>query len=201
MKNKISVFLAAPIIVLLLLLLRENEAKIAAETKLKNVQFKTTSVLNEKGNAINELETQLTELQVKLHETEENDQKALAAKTEEMEKLSADFEIKTRQRDEEIQQKNKNIDDLENEIKQNSDRYNAALKKKNVEISGLGEELRKTTERLAASLKKQEAIESENFNLQQKMVELTKQIQKLQSEQTRLEGLLKASQDKPASLD
>ena len=92
-------------------------------------------------------------------------------------------------------------EDLENEIKENSARFDKILKRKNAEISGMGEELRKTTERLAAALKKQETIESDNFSQQSKIAELAKQVQKLKDEQTRLEGLLKASQDKPAALD
>ncbi len=186
---------------LLFLLLRENEAKVAAQTLLRNIQYKATSMINEKGNAINELETQLAEFQSKLQETEETSQKVLAAKAEEFNQLVADSETKMQQHQEELQLKNKNIDDLENEIKQNTESFDKKLKKKNSEISGMGEELRKTTERLATCLKKQETIEAENSSQQGKIAEFEKQIQKLKNEQTRLEGLLKASQDKPAALD
>ena len=88
-------FLALVIVALLLLLLRENEAKVAAQTQLKNIQYKAASVINEKGNAINELETQQSELQAKMQETEESYQKALTAKTEELNNLAADSEAKS----------------------------------------------------------------------------------------------------------
>ena len=56
-KNKAVLFVIVVAGALLFLLLRENEAKVAAQSQLKNIQFKATTVINEKGNAINELET------------------------------------------------------------------------------------------------------------------------------------------------
>jgi chromosome segregation ATPase len=200
MKNKTTLFMALVIVALLFLWLRENAAKMTAETQFKNIQYKATSMINEKGNAINELETQLTELQVKLQDVQENCQKAQAAKEEEMNKLTQDFTAKIWQLEEEVRQKNKGIDDLEIKMKENSERFDKALKKKNTEISGMGEELRKSTERLAAMLKKQESIESDNFSQQAKVSELERQVQKYKTERTQLEGLLKAVEEKPAPL-
>ena len=201
MKNKTAVLLGVVIIALLFLLLRENEAKVAAQNQLNKIQFKATSVINEKGNAINELETQLTELQVKLQETEENGQSLLAAKAQEMDQLAADSQVKVQQYEEEIRQKVKAIGDAENEAKESSERFEKTLKKKNTEISGMGDELRKTTERLATALKKQEADEAENFSQHQKISDFEKQVQALKDEQTRLKGLAGASKDTPAALD
>jgi len=142
---------------------------------------------------LSELETQLAELQMKLQETEEAGQKALFAKTQELNELVADSQTQRQQHLEEIQLKNKTIDDLENEMKQNTETFDKKLKAKNTEISGMGEELRKTTERLAACLKKQESVEAENLSQQSKIAELQKKIKKLTAEQVRLKELLETA--------
>ena len=201
MKHKLAIFIGLLAMALLFLLLRENEAKVAAQTQLNNIQFKATSVINEKGNAINELETQLTELQVKLQDAEEAHQKELAVKTEEYNKLTADMGVKAAQYEEVIVQKNKNLEETEAEAKANSERFDKELKKKNAQISEMGEGLRKTTERLAESLKKVENTEAENFSQRQAIAALEKQLQTFKEEQARLKGQLTATQDKPAALD
>jgi chromosome segregation ATPase len=200
-KHKLSIFLGLLIMALLFLLLRENEAKVAAQNQLNNIQYKATTMINEKGNAINELETQQTELQVKLQNTEEAYQKELAAGVEEYNKLTADTAAKAAQYEEVILQKNKDLEETEAEAKENSERFDKELKKKNAQISEIGEELRKTTERLAGSLKRVEEAESEIFSYRQNNAILEKQVQTLHDEQTRLEGLVAVSQGKPAVLD
>ena len=201
MKNKLTLFFGAVILALLFLLVRENEAKVASQTQLNNIRYKATSVINEKGNAINELETQLTEMQVKLQDTEEAYQKELAAKLEEYNKLVMDTDTKAAQYEEVILQKNQNLEAAEAEAKTNSERFDKELKKKNAQISEIGEALRKTTERLAGALKKIETTEAEIFSLRQKIAKLEKQVRTLLDEQTRLAALVAAAKDNPAVLD
>ena len=173
----------------------------ASQARLKNVQFKAASVINEKGNAINELETQVAEYQSKLQAALENHQKELAAKNEEADKLKADFVQRSAQAEETISRKNENINDLETRSKENSERFDSTLKKKNADLAEMGEELRRTTERLAKLLKKQESLESESFARQARIESLERQLQGLKNDRTRMETQLKATKDKPASLD
>ena len=192
MKYKSSIFWGLAVLALLFVLLRENEAKVSAQNQLKNIQFKTTTVINEKGNAINELETQLTELQVKQQEDGENYEKMLAAKSQEMDQMAADAEAKAQQYEEDIRQKAKVIEDTETASKENSERYEKSLQKKSADMSEMGEELRKTTERLAAALKKQEKDEAENFELSRKITELEKEIRALKDAQKEAAAALAA---------
>ena len=201
MKNKTVLGLGAVIVGLLFLLLRENEAKVAAQNQLNNLQFKATSVINEKGNAINELESQVGEYQTNLQDCQETCEKAIAAKNDQIQQMNADFEVKSGQHAEEVVQKNKAISGLEEQMQQTRDGFDKQLKKKNTDITEMGEELRKTTERLAKSLKKQESLESENYNLQTQVDGLERQLTAVKSEKVRLETQVKAAQDKPAVLD
>ena len=196
-KNKTLFFCVGVIIVLLFFLLRENEGRIVAESQFKNIQFKAASVINEKGNAISELETTVGENQAKMQQMQEESEKTLAEKNEEMSKTAADFEQKAAQAEEEINQKIKSIADLETQMKENSDRFGKTIKKKNAELSEIGEELRKTTERLAQTLKKQETLESENFSRQTQLENLQRQVQSLKDAKAHADAEAKAAQEKP----
>ena len=50
-------------------------------------------------------------------------------------------------------------------------------------------------------MKKQELMESENLDLKNRLGGLEREAQALKNEKTRLEGLVKASQDNPAVID
>ena len=72
---------------LLFFLLKENEAKMAALSQLKNTQYKAATTINEKGNAISELETQVAEQEAGLQKTLEDHAKETAEKNEEIDEF------------------------------------------------------------------------------------------------------------------
>jgi chromosome segregation ATPase len=189
--SKFILSLFVVILALLFLLLKENEAKVAAETKLNNLQFKATSVINEKGNAISDLEAQ---------QTIEEYTAALAERDAHIAKMNEDLQLRTAQHEEAILDKEKNISGLESQIKEQADKQAAAMKKKSGELSEIGEELRKSTERLAKALKQKEELESDNGDLEAQVAEFNRRIEKLNQENKRLEGLAKVCEGK-ATMD
>ena len=200
-KNKVLIALTVAVIALLFLWMRENEGRVAAEAQLKNLQFKATTVINEKGNAISELETQVGEAQAKMQAMREQSDEALSAKDQEMAAFKAETERKQAQYEEEIHQKDQALNSLEANLKDTTARFDGELKKKNADIADLGEQLRKTTERLAATLKKQQSLESENLNLRAGGEGLERQVQALKAEKTRLEIEAKNTQVRTAITD
>ena len=110
MKSRaLTMALVVVVIGLLIFLLKENEAKMAAVARLKNTEFKANTLINEKGTAINELETQLGELQAKFQSALEIHQTEMDEKKLEMDRQSADFERKTGEYEGTIDQKTRQL--------------------------------------------------------------------------------------------
>ncbi len=191
-KNYIHMVLIVALLVLLALWLRENEMKVAAQSKLTNLEFKATSVINEKGEAIADLSTQVGEMQAHLQQTTEEAATALADR--DMQILKMEEEARVAQEEHESA-----IALMQKEMEETSEKYDTSLKKKNTELSELGEELRKTTERLAASLKEKEKTESENFDLKQEVASLGRRIAKLNEDNRHLEALAKIGEAPPTA--
>lgn len=195
-KNKLFIALIAGILVLLVLWLRENELRVKAEAGYAKIQDKATSVINEKGEAIADLSTQIGEMQAHLQQKTEEFTAALNERDEQIAKLTEDARIESAEHEANIQEKDKSIAGLEGEIKETTAKYDAALKKKNKELSEIGEELRKTTERLATALKDKETAEAESYDRAQEAAQDAKKIAKLSEDNRHLEALAKLAEQK-----
>ena len=191
-KNKLIIFFILVILGLLVLWLRENEMRVKAESGYANIKDKATSVINEKGEAIADLSTQVGEMQAHIQQKSEDFAGTLGEKDAEIAKINEDTRIAAAENEATVFEKNKNITDLEAEIKQTTEKYDTALKKKNKELSEMGEELRKTTERLALALKDKEIAEAQSYDSAQKTAQAAKKITKLADDNRRLEALSKA---------
>jgi chromosome segregation ATPase len=200
-KNKFFIVLIAAILILLVLWLRENELRVKAETGYAKIQDKATSVINEKGEAIADLSTQLGEMQAHIQQRTEEFTGALTERDEAIAKLTEDARIAKAEHEAALQEKDKNIAGLESEMKASTAKYDAALKKKNKELSGIGEELRKTTERLATALKDKENAEAESYDRAQEAAQNAKKIAKLTEDNRHLEALAKLAEQKNALSD
>ncbi len=200
-KNKFYIALILGILTLLVLWLRENEMRVKAESRYANIQDKATSVINEKGEAIADLSTQLGEMQANIQQKTEEFTSVLGDKDAEIAKLIEDARIAAAEVVVATEEKNKNITALENEIKETTQKYDAALKKKNKELSEMGEELRKTTERLATALKDKEKAEAESYDRTQEAAQSAKKIAKLSEDNRHLEALAKLAEQKNQILD
>ena len=191
MKGKnLTTVLIAVILALLFLWLRENEMRVAAESKLSNLQYKATSTINEKGEAIADLSTQVGEMQAHLQQATEESNEAITDRDAQIAKLNEDARIASAEHEAALAA-------LEADMKKNTEKYDAALKKKNTELSGIGEELRKTTERLAAALKEKEQVESKNYDIQYELSALRRRAEKLNADNKRLEALSKIYEQAP----
>ena len=199
-RNNLVTALVVAVLALLFLWLRENEMRVAAEARLTNLRFKATSVINEKGDAIADLSTQVGDLQANLQKTTEEYNNTVADRDTQIRELNDRSRQETADHAAAIETKDQNIGALEEEMKQSAERYDASLKKKNTELSGMGEELRKSTERLAAALKDKEKTESENYDLKQSVSRLERKVGKMIEENSRLEGLSKL-REAPATAD
>jgi chromosome segregation ATPase len=199
--NKLGFFLVAVIIGLAFLLVRENEMRVSAETKLSNLQFKATATINEKGDTISDLSTQLGEMQASLQRTTDEAVAAIGERDQTIASLHEEAQIAAAEHKAELEERDKFIAGLDADIKDKAEKYDAALKKKNTEITELSEQLRKNTERLAAALKEKEKIESETYDAKQRAEAAERKVEKLREDNRRLEALVKVCVETPAAPD
>lgn len=182
--NSLLIAFIVVIVALLFLWLRENEMRVSAQSKLANLEFKATSVINEKGEAIADLSTQVGEMQARLQQTTDEAVAAVADRDALIQKMEEDARVAAAEYE-------KTLAGLETKMQEDSKRSDEALKKKNTELSEMGEELRKTTERLAAVLKEKEKAESESYDTRQQMSASQRKLDKLRDDNKRLEALAK----------
>ena len=190
-RNYFHIVLIAAVLVLLGLWLRENEMRVSAQSKLSNLEMKSTTVINEKGEAIADLSTQLGEMQANLQKNTEDYTGRLGDKDQQILKMEEDQRLAQAEYEGDLQEKTAAYTDLEAQMKADAERSGEALKKKNTELSEMGEELRKTTERLAKALKDKERAESENYDLKQQSTSGERKLDKLREDNRRLESLVK----------
>jgi chromosome segregation ATPase len=187
----INLILAAVIIGMGFLWVRENEMRVSAQSKLEQIQSKAATVLNEKGEVIADLSVQLGEMQAGLQQTTEDFTAAVQDRDERISMITENARIAAAEAEEALVEKTGQISKVQNEMKAEQEKADAALKKKNAELSEMGEELRKTTERLAAALKEKEAAESENYDMKQSVNDADRRMEKLRDDNRRLEALAK----------
>ena len=175
--------------------------RVRAESKMASVTEKAASVINEKGEAIADLSTQVGEMQAHQQQTLEEYTTALTERDGTLAKMTEDASIAKAELEAIVKQKDESYTALETEMKTASDKADASLKKKNKELSDIGEELRKTTERLATALKDKERAESENYDLVQEAAISARKLAKLSEDNRKLEALLKSNAEKAAVPD
>ena len=116
---------------LLLLLVRENGGRIAAEEKLKDIQYKVTSMRSQKDDAIMDLQAQVSSLQAKLQEAAESQTALLDQKKTEIDALNIQMKDSSDKYETTLKQKDENIGKLDVKSKEEAAKYSDSLKEKN----------------------------------------------------------------------
>ena len=164
--------LLAAIFGLAMLLLRENQRAVAAESKLQTIQTDYEAQLSEKITVIEELETRLAELEATLDDVQNRYDTETAEKSSAIESLKADLNENNQQFEAALQNKKNEIAAIDVKAKADSAKFGALLDEKNKEINEL-------------TVKKQ-TLEVESLAQSQKMDELARSLDTLQKENASL---------------
>ncbi len=183
--------------------LRENEARLAAETKLQNIRSNAESAVTQKDNAITELQTESSLMQQKLQDADDRysllemeKQRELAEAIEKLEALKTDLSEQTARAEQLIKENEARVGEYEAKLDEAAKKQNDLLAKKNAEISEIGEQLKQASSKYADLLKEKEVYESKNGALESRVSSLERDIQRLESERSHLLEALKAGQPK-----
>src|SRR5262245_12890607 len=111
----VEIVLAAALIGLIFLWLRENEMRASAQKKLDALQTKTASVLNEKGEVIADLSVQVGELQASMQKSTEEYSAQVQDREEQIAMLNENSRIAEAESEAALKQKDDSIASLETE--------------------------------------------------------------------------------------
>ena len=186
---------------LLVLLLRENEGRVAAEEKLKDIQYKVTSMKSQKDDVILDLQTQAAVLQAKLQEAAESQTTFLNQKKSEMDALNVQMKESSDEYQAALKQKEESLGKLDARSKEEAEKYGDSLKEKNTEISDLSARLAEASRRSVALYKKVAKLEAAALVSEKTIHELQSYLEKSRREIQTLTDKLEKSQQPQGALD
>ncbi len=187
--------------VLIFFLLKENEGRTAAEEKLRDMQYKVSSLSTEKENVINELETRVAELEGELKESEVRYSVMTGEKEIAIKKLETDSQETAAKHEEALKIKAEEISALETRSQETAARLDGLLKEKNVEIHDLSARLEEASAKTSSLLKKIEVLESEKLDCESRAADLAKNLKSLERRNARLAEVIKQNESRRSPTD
>lgn len=201
-KKRIVVITMAFIIAgLLVLLLRENEGRVAAEEKLNDIQYKVTSMKSQKDDVIMDLQSQMTVLQAKLQEEAINQAALVNQKKAEMDALNTQMQQSSYKYEMDLKQREENIGRLSAKSKEDAAQYGDTLKEKNAEIGDLSARLEDEAKKSASLYKKVAKLEAAQVTSQKVIEELQSHLDKSRREVQTMADKVEKLQKPAGALD
>ena len=176
---------------LTLLLVRENEGRVSAETKLNDLKYRMESATNENDNLILELRGTIHDQEVKAADMNEKHRIETIAKSAEIEELQTKSDEAQKRHESMISDKDSEIADAQSKAEAEADRYELALNQKSDRVKDLGTQLEAASKRYTALLKEKESLEAKSLSLEQDLATAKNEHKKLQRENDRLTESLK----------
>lgn len=198
-RSKIVIgMLACAVIGLVLLLVRESEGRVSAETKLNDLKYRMETTSAENENIVMDLRGTIHELEAKIADMTEKHAAETTERDAAIAGLKTDVEKEVQAREAAVQEKDSEIADVKSASKAESDRLNQTVKEKSAKIAELGGELEKASARYSALLKEKEALEAKNISYETDIAGLKNDLKKAKREIERLSAAVQALTPKPA---
>ncbi len=192
-KSKVAIgFLLFLILGLVLLLVRENEGKVSAETKLNDMKYRMESTASEKDSLINELKNTIHDLETKIADLTAKHEADMTEKASEIQGLHGNLDEASKKYDSMVGEKAAEMTDLEAKSKAQADRMNGLVKEKSAKIGELGGELEKASARYAVLLKEKESVEARAISAEADIASLKSDLKKVEREKERLNAAIQA---------
>jgi len=190
--------LAFLILGLVLLLVRESEGKVAAETKLNDLKFRMESATNQNESLISELKNTIHDLEQKISDLNAKHESEMTAKASEVQDRDAKIEEAGRRLEALKSDKDAEIADTEAKAKTQAEHLNGMIREKSAKMQELGNELEKASARYAELLKEKEAVEAHAISVEADVSGLRRDLKKVEREKERLNEAIQALTKKPA---
>ena len=171
---------------LVMMLLRESEGRVAAETKLNDLKYKMETVSNESQTLVMDLRGNIHDLEVKITDMADRHAEDLAVKAEEIRLLNERLDDAGKKYDSEVERSKSERQDLESRAAADAERLNLALKDKSQKLGELGDELEKASARYSKLLREKEAVEAKVISTDAEISSLKSELKKAQRENDRL---------------
>ncbi len=192
-KNKIIVgILSFAVVGLGLLLLRENEGRVSAETKLNDLKYRLETTSTENENVVLDLKGNIHDLEVKIAEMTDKHAAELNEKDGQIADLKRGMEEGAVKYDQTVKEKDLEISDVKSGAQADSERLNQVIKDKSVKIGDLGGELEKASSRYSLLLKEKEALEAKTISYEADISSLKNDLKKANRDNERLSASLEA---------
>ena len=185
----------AVLFVMLFMLLKENEGRVAAEEKLKDMRFKVDAYASENENTILSLEGRVSELENKLQEAQTANAQLTAESQKQIADLKAQLEESGLTYDQMRKQKTDEISDLEKKSLDDTAKLNAFVKDKNQEIAELSARLKDSSAQMDALIRKKQALETKNLAMADELTQTKGRLKVLERQHAELAGQIKDAQD------
>ena len=186
-KSKIIIgFLGFAVLGLAMLLLRESEGRVVAETKLNDLKYKMESTTNENDALLMDLKNTIHDLNVQIADLKSKHETQLAEKATEIQVLNGQLEDAAKKYEAVVVENNADRSDLESKAKTQTDGLSKIIQDKSARISELGTELEKASGRFSVLLKEKEALEAKTIASDQTLAKLEGDLKKIQREKERL---------------
>lgn len=189
------------LLALILLLVRENEGRTAAETKLRNAEQSIDELRSEKSSLANELEAQVAELQEKLQDAASRHEMLVSEKKTEAQRHEAELGDAVARHEAEIRRKDAEMAEIETAAKTNAKKLGDLLAEKKAEVADLGAHLKETSLKYATLLKKKEALESRALACEERVGSLEKSLKKAERLSTELSDTVQKGQLQKTAVD
>lgn len=200
-RNKVLIgTLTFAVVGLVLLLVRESEGRVSAETKLNDLKYRMETTSTENDNLVLDLKGTIHDLETKLAEMTERHAAETAERDAAIAELREQLAAAGLKYEQTVKEKDSEISDVKSASKSESDRLNQVVKEKSAQISELGGELEKSSARYAALLKEKEALEARNIAGEADLSGLRNDLKKSQREVERLSAAVQALTPKPDEL-
>ena len=200
-KSKVIIgFLGFVVLGLVLLLVRESEGRVVAETKLNDLKYKMEATASENENISLDLKNIIHDLQMKIADLNAKYEANMAQRTAQIQELGSQMDAEREASDKKYQgmlsQKDNEISETEARSKADNEKLNRLIQDKGAKISELGDELEKASARYSAVLREKESLEAKTISDEADVSSLKNDLKKVQREKERLSQIILAQAKK-----
>jgi DNA repair exonuclease SbcCD ATPase subunit len=189
-----NILMFAVFFVMLFMLLKENEGRVAAEERLKDIRYKVDTYANEKENVITNLEGRVNELENKLQESQTQYKQLVAEKDQQVNDLNTQLNDTTQKHQTMLQEKTSQIEEIEQKSNRDTAKFSALLKEKNEEIADLSARLKDSSAKISDLLKKKQELESKNLLIENELGGIKSKLKSLERQHEKLAEVMKEAQ-------
>lgn len=198
-----SVAAACALFAVVFLLLRENEARVSAQNKLKDLLFSVETQTNRQAGLVTDLEAQITEWEGKFGDTVSRYNEELRVKSAEIERLNGEterlngeLESAGQRYSDAVKQHEARVGVLQADARSAEDRFNESMRTKSKEMADLGAQLERSSSQIAQLLKDKAALESQLMDARQKAAAAQKELESQRTANATLQASLTKTAEK-----